>query len=93
MKSIYSVFDLKSESLIGGLITERLDAPAIRAFHDALDPKNNTVLSAHPADFSLLCLGIVEEDGRVFVSDDRPTVVATGAQWAAANYLAEEAVK
>lgn len=93
MKSIYSVYDLKSESLIGGLITERLDAPAIRAFHDALDPKNNSILAAHPADFQLMCLGTIEDDGRIFISPDGPTVVATGAQWAAANYLAEEVAK
>lgn len=93
MKSIYSVYDLKSESLIGGLITERLDAPAIRAFHDALDPKNQSILAAHPGDFQLMWLGTIEEDGTIVTNPLGPQVVATGAQWAAANYLAEESVK
>lgn len=93
MRQLYAVLDLKAESLIGGIIQERLDAPAIRAFHDALDSKSNSILSQHPADFSLLLLGTIEEDGRIYPNGDGPQVVATGAQWAAANYLTEEVAK
>jgi len=93
-RNIYAVYDLKSESIVGGLIMERLDAPAIRAFHDALDPKSNTVLAQHPADFTLICLGSLEDSGQIYPTNiDGPNTVATGAQWAAANYLSEEAVK
>lgn len=92
-RSIYAVYDVKSESIIGGLIMERLDAPAIRAFHDALDPKLTTVLSQHPADFTLLCLGSIEDNGQMYPNIDGPNTVATGAQWAAANYLSEEVTK
>jgi len=92
MRNIYTVYDLKSESIIGSLIMERLDAPAIRAFHDALDPKNQSILAAHPADFVLLCLGSLDDSG-VIVPATEPQQIASGAQWAAANFLSEEIAK
>lgn len=93
MRQLYCVYDLKSESLVGGIIMERLDAPAIRAFHDALDPKNQSILAQHPADFQLLCLGSVDDSGMIIVNPNYLNPVATGAQWAAANYLNEEISK
>lgn len=93
MRNMYCVYDLKSEAIAGGIILERLDAPAIRAFHDALDPKHATVLSSHPADFQLICLGSVDDSGQIVVNPSWLTPVATGAQWAAANYLNEEVSK
>jgi len=89
-RSLYAVYDTKSEGIVGGLIMERLDAPAIRAFHDALNPKSNSILSAHPTDFNLICLGSLEESGQIYPNIDGPNIVATGAQWAAANSLSEE---
>lgn len=92
MRSIYTVYDLKAESIVGGLIMERLDAPAIRAFHDALDPKSQSILAQHPADFALLCIGTIDDAGTI-IAPDAPETIATGAQWAAAAYLNEEASK
>lgn len=92
MRNLYAVYDLKAESIVGGIIMERLDAPAIRAFHDALDPKSNSILSQHPADFELRSLGAIDDQG-VVLGYDEPATVATGAQWAAAAYLNEEATK
>lgn len=88
MRQMYAVFDIKSESIIGGIVLESRDAPAIRAFHDALTPKNNTVLSQHPEDFELILLGTLMDDGQV-IPADKPTTIATGTQWAAANLLQE----
>lgn len=88
MRNMYIVFDVKSESVLGGIVLEVKDAPAIRAFHDALNPKNNSVLSQHPADFELLVIGTIFDDGRI-VAADAPSTVATGAQWAAANLMEE----
>lgn len=93
MRQLYGVLDLKAESLVGGIIMERSDPPAIRAFHDALDPKTNSLLSVHPADFSLMCLGTMSETGEIYTNPEGPKVVATGAQWAAAAYLNEEVAK
>lgn len=90
MRLMYSVYDTKAEGLVGGIIMERLDAPAIRAFHDALDAKSNSILSQHPEDFTLLCLGSIEDNGKIFLNHDGPTVVATGAQWAADKFISEE---
>lgn len=85
-KSIYCVYDLKAESIVGGLILENHDAPAIRAFHDALDPKHNTVLSQHPSDFILICLGNINlERGVIQDAGGEYTVIAQGSQWAAAT--------
>lgn len=86
MRSMYMVYDVKSRSTVGGIILESRDAPAIRAFHDALQPKNNTVLSEHPEDFQLLCVGVVDEQGQVIAAQE-PAVIANGAQWAAATAI------
>lgn len=93
MRQLYCVYDLKAESLVGGIIMEKVDAPAIRAFHDALDPKANSILAQHPADFQLLCLGSVDDSGYIVVNPNYLNPVATGAQWAAAHFLSEETVK
>lgn len=89
MRGIYAVYDLKSESIVGSLILERLDGPAIRAFQDALEPKNATVLSQHPEDFELKLLGSMDDSGEI-IAAPMPATIATGAQWAAGQYLNSE---
>lgn len=64
-KLIYAVYDNVAGCIIGGLITETTDAPAIRAFYDALNPKNNTILSQHPGDYDLRCLGNIDDQGDI----------------------------
>lgn len=89
MRNMYCIYDNKAESIVGGIILERADAPAIRAFHDALDPKNGTVLSQHPEDFELYLLGALGDSGTVIPNNGYKSV-ATGAQWAAMSTLTME---
>jgi len=65
------------------------DAPATRAFHDALSSPN-TGFSSHPADFNLVCLGTISELGVItpelgMDGQPCPRVVATGSSWATAR--------
>lgn len=84
MKQLYIIYDIKAESVIGGIIQEAADGPAIRAFHDALNPKNQTVLSDHPEDFKLLCIGSMDATGLIVAPEPGLIpIIATGSQWAA----------
>ncbi|WNK12567.1 MAG: nonstructural protein [Microvirus sp.] len=74
MKNVYMVYDKKAQCVIGSMITEVRDGPAIRAFRDALDPSNKNVLSDHPADFKLLCLGALDDQGTLIPATNILTV-------------------
>ena len=82
MKRIYAVYDLVSLMIVSSvLFLEVADGPAIRSFQDAVtDPKSP--FGRHPADFNLMCLGVMEPNGRLVpeVADGItiPRVVATG---------------
>lgn len=78
-KQLYMVYDIVAGTVIGGIILETTDAPAIRAFHDALTMKDS-LLAQHPADYRLLKLGALDLDG-VLVSGTQPQIIATGAAW------------
>lgn len=82
LKLIYAVYDNVSGSIIGGLIMESSDAPAIRAFYDALDPKNNSILSQHPEDYVLKELGNIDDQGNINGNMTTRTVT-TGTAWTA----------
>lgn len=82
LKLIYAVYDTVAGTIIGSLIMETSDAPAIRAFYDALDPKHNSILSHHPTDFSLKELGNIDDQGNI-VGNDTPRTVVTGTAWLA----------
>lgn len=79
MKHIYTVYDTVAQTVLPTLIVEASDAPAIRAFHDALSAPNS-LLAQHPADFNLLLLGSIQEDGTLLPAPS-PTVLATGSAW------------
>jgi hypothetical protein len=81
LRQIYAVYDNVSNTIASGLIVEKGDAPAIRAFHDALrNPQ--TQLGQHPADFSLLLLGnLDEDDGDIIPQANGSITVATGNAW------------
>lgn len=81
-KSLYMVYDLVAKTVIGGLIQEMSDAPAIRAFHDALSHRDS-ILAQHPEDFNLLLIGSIMSDGTIITPPDGVYAVATGAAWAA----------
>lgn len=82
-KKLYTVLDTVSNLILGTVILEQADAPAIRTFHDALS-NNQSALATHPADYNLICLGtIYMSTGEIQAHP--PETVATGAQWAAAQ--------
>jgi len=78
LKQLYAVYDLVAETIVGGVIQENQDAPAIRAFADALvNPQS--LLGQHPRDFNLMLLGSIVSDGTIVPASGGPVVVATGA--------------
>lgn len=83
-KTLYTIYDIVAKQITGNIMTMPNNAPAIRAFHDALAAKDSP-LNAHPRDYNLIALGVVDDAGNMFVDNDMPQTVATGAQWAAAT--------
>lgn len=77
-KRLYIVYDTVAASIVGEILQALSDAPAIRAFHDALKTPNS-LISQHPADFQLLYIGAIEDNGDLLI--DNRAVVATGAAW------------
>lgn len=82
VKKLYAVYDKVAGELFGGIVQEPREAPAIRAFYDALGDKQGPFAS-HPDDYQLLELGELEtETGLILpVLGESPIVVATGLQW------------
>ena len=70
-KSLYIVYDLIARSVLGSVIQESSDAPAIRAFYDAMRSKGS-LLEQHPADFNLLLVGTILSDGAIIPQPRRP---------------------
>lgn len=78
-KSIYAIRDDKMESFGVPVIIEN-DAVAIRQFGDVLS-KGDSVMTAHPEDFTIYCLGSYDSvDGR-FENFDIPRKLANGADF------------
>lgn len=79
MRKLYQVYDIKAECIIGPLMVERRDAPAIRSFTDALkDPQS---LGRHPDDYQLRYLADMNDAGFIVVPAGCPSVVMTGTAW------------
>lgn len=81
-KSIYMVYDKVAQTVIGSPILEASDAPAIRAFFDALGAKDS-LLAQHVADYSLSLLGTIDSEGIIRPQEGTPLTVANGEQWLA----------
>lgn len=82
VKKLYAVYDKCARTLIGGIAQEPHQAPAIRAFYDALaNPQSG--LQDHADDFILYELGELNtETGLILpVLGESPIVVATGTTW------------
>lgn len=77
-RRLYTVYDVVAASSLGTVIAESADAPAIRAFNDAL-ANSNSLLGQHPADFNLLYLGELDESGEI--TPVKPETIATGKGW------------
>lgn len=84
-KRLYTLFDVVSEAVLGGIIQEVNDVAASRTFYDALTASDSP-LAKHPADYNLLYVGTLHEDGVITDGDIAPRpVVARGSDWVAAN--------
>jgi len=77
-KRLYMVYDLVASTVLGGIMLETADAPAMRAFNDALGNKES-LLGQHPRDFNLLYLGDIDDAGQLHPI--APEIIATGASW------------
>lgn len=83
IQSLYAVYDLVSESFVGGVHCFAADAAAVRMFGDALaDPAS--MLAKHPNDFQLACLGQLDL-GTGVITVPPVRVVLTGEAWAASR--------
>ena len=89
MKLLYTIRDTVGEA-IGPIVSHAADAAAVRMFGDVASDANTNV-ARHPADFELVCLGQVYDDGVIVPAAGGPRVVITGAAWKAANVAAEAA--
>lgn len=78
-KGLYAVRDVVSQSVVSGIIMEMTDAPAIRAFHDALATPESP-MGKHPADYVLVDLGEINMDTGLIIGVS-PITIATGASW------------
>lgn len=78
IKQLYQIFDVKAESVVGPILRENKDGPAIRYFHGALSDKS-MLLGMHPEDYQLLSLGAQDEETGEINSEVR--VVTSGQAW------------
>lgn len=78
-KGLYAVRDTVSQAIVSAIIVEMTDAPAIRAFHDALATPDSP-MGKHPADYVLLDLGEINLESGLIIGVE-PLVIATGAAW------------
>jgi len=79
-KRLYMVYDIIAGTVLPSVIVENADAPAMRAFNDALN-NPQSLLGQHPADFKLLFIGETNETGLIVPQLDCPATIATGAAW------------
>lgn len=76
--ALYCIYDTVAASITGPVWTMKHDAVAIRNFSDIASQKN-TGVAQHPRDYSLVCLGYLDEETRELTPDNR--IVITGGQW------------
>lgn len=74
-RRMYQLRDKVAMCLVGPILLERNDAPAVRSFYLGCEDAQSN-LSKFPADYELVCLG--EYDDEVGILEPALTVVATG---------------
>lgn len=84
MIQLFQLYDLVAQQVIGPLIPCPHQAPAVRHFIDLLKDKNTTI-AAHPADYTLLYIGMQEETTGILVPLSKPVAALTGAAWLASQ--------
>ncbi|AXH73820.1 MAG: nonstructural protein [Microviridae sp.] len=73
MRQLYSLYDLKAQTIVGGLVIENRDGPAIRAFQDAVLDSSSSI-SKHREDYVLLCIGSIDDQGTLVPAANITTV-------------------
>lgn len=84
--NVYIVWDKIANDMIGGLMTFKADAPAVRAFVDGLTTRGS-ILQTHPQDFALVHIGqiIREMSGTIRLHETQHVVTLDGAAWLASQ--------
>lgn len=78
---VYAILDLLAKEILGGLQLFKHPAPAIRFFSDVAS-QQGSIVNSHPEDFSLICLGYVNERNEIVPNH---TTVIDGKTWKAAQ--------
>lgn len=79
---IYAILDIIANMIVGGLYMHKHDAVAIRFFNDVAS-QGDSLISKHPQDFDLICLGTLEEDNTITPVGEEYRTILTGKQWLA----------
>ena len=82
---LYTLLDTEA-GLTGPIMQHRREAPAIRDFHAILDMKE-TNPGRYPEQFTLVCIGEMDDETGQLSAYTPPEVVATGAEWLATNRI------
>lgn len=76
---LYQLYDLTAQAVAGPIVSEKKDAPAIRAFTTVLEDKN-TMPGRYPEQFELRLIGTQDEETSQ-INALVPQTIATGAAW------------
>lgn len=79
--TIYAIVDVKANQMVGGLMTHKHEAAAVRMFSDIANAKD-TMIQRHPQDFNLVRLGYITHD--YALAPDYADIL-TGQNWKAAQ--------
>lgn len=74
-RRLYQLRDVVSDCLVGAILLERCDAPAVRSFYAGLSDAASD-LSKFPKDYELICLG--EYDDVSGIGEQMFLTVASG---------------
>lgn len=74
LAALFVVMDSVAQSTTGPIMSFPSDAVAVRTFSDAIRG-SNSVLAAHPDDYSLYAVGFLNTDSGILVPLDSPRFV------------------
>lgn len=80
MKKVYSIRDNKMETF-GTLVFIDNDSVATRMFGDLVTNAGDSLISKHPADFALYCLGEFDDVKGQMNNNPCPNLVAVGSDF------------
>lgn len=82
--NLYLIFDKVAKTSFGGIIRVPNHEVARRSFYDALSAKESP-LSQHQGDYTIRCLGTIEETTGIITPFSVQETVADGQEWLDAN--------